>query len=809
MRYSSGKISMSVRELAETALRRGDLDLRRAAADSRRYAEGTSRHREYQNNASEIYADFEAEVYLTDEREYREVNFRITGYADCVYRTSDGILTVEELKTVNGNIPKDPVPEHVAQLRAYAYFLCLARELDSINTRLTYVSLTNDKIETYEYILSRETLLGYYETLLDAVLPRARHYVFRAEMLLPSVRTESFFPFGDLRPGQGELVNECYRAIKTGKRLFAQAPTGTGKTLSTLYPAVRALGEGHCDRIFYLTAKASTGREAYSAAKRLFEAGARLRTVVLSAREKSCLCDTAKASGRISSYCNPIDCPYARGYYDRIDGAIYSMLNGGNGFSRIALEKAAKEFSVCPYELSLDLSELCDIIICDYNYAFDPAVYLRRYFAEGVSAGKSVFLIDEAHNLPDRTRDMYSCRLSRHDFETLYAATGKTEPELDAALEKIIMFLRGLRKLCRDNLIKTPEGERGFYMSRERIPGIKEAFEEFSKEADSWRKSRREHRLYGAVSELASKAKKYLTISDYYDEKFLTYVELMGGDTVVQVYCLDPSGVLGERLGRASSAVLFSATLTPLEYFTELCGAKDSMTLDLPSPFPEENLCIAAVDTISTKSDDRDDRTCRKIATYIAATVSAKAGNYICYFPSYAFMERVLGFFKKKYPDVETVVQTRGMNYKEREHFLDAFKNDSGVLRVGFCVLGGSFSEGVDLPGKRLIGSIVVGAGIPGISNERNILKDYYDVKTDGLGYDYAYTFPGMNAVLQAAGRVIRKEDDKGIVVLIDDRYGTPRYATLFPEQWYGLRFAGNPSSLAEIARRFWKKSKN
>ena len=808
MRYSSGKINMSVRELSELALRRGDLDSRRAS-DAKRFCEGSSRHREYQNQASGIYSDFEAEVYLTRESEYGGVNFSVTGYADCVYKNSDGDIIVEELKTLNGNIPREPIELHMAQLRTYAYFLTEARELEIINIRLTYVSLSNDRSETYEYSLTRDKLKWHYEALLDAVLPRARQYVFRAEMLLPSVRTESFFPFGELRPGQDELVNECYRAIRSGKRLFAQAPTGTGKTLSTLYPAVRALGEGYADRIFYLTAKASTGREAYSAARRLFEAGAKLRTAVITARDKCCLCESAKGSGRISAYCNPIDCPYARGYYDRADGAIFSLLQSGNGFSRIAIDKAAKEHRVCPYELSLDLSEFCDIIICDYNYAFDPAVYLRRYFTDGANVGKNVFLIDEAHNLPDRVRNMYSCRISRREFESLYAATGKTEPELDAALEKIIMFLRGLRKLCRDNLIKAPEGERGFYMSREKIPAIYEALEAFSRDVDSWRRSRREHRLYGAVSDLSSKAKKYLTISDYYDEKFLTYVELMGGDTGVQVYCLDPSGVLGERLRRASSAVLFSATLTPLEYFTELCGAKDSVTLDLPSPFPEENLCVAAVDTISTKSDDRDDRTCRKIATYIAATVSAKAGNYICYFPSYAFMERVLGFFKKKYPNVETVVQTRGMTFKEREHFLDAFKNDSGILRVGFCVLGGSFSEGVDLPGKRLIGSIVVGAGIPGISNERNILKDYYDVKTDGLGYDYAYTFPGMNAVLQAAGRVIRKDDDKGIVVLIDDRYGTARYAALFPEQWYGIQFAGNPTSLAEIARRFWKKLKN
>jgi len=274
----------------------------------------------------------------------------------------------------------------------------------------------------------------------------------------------------------------------------------------------------------------------------------------------------------------------------------------------------------------------------------------------------------------------------------------------------------------------------------------------------------------------------------------------------VRIFCLDPSGVIADRLRRAHAAVFFSATLTPLDYFRELLGGEDSPTLELASPFDPENLCVAAVDTLSTRSDDRDERTFRKLATYIAATVSAKAGNYICYFPSYAFMESVQKVFSKKYPKVKVVVQKRGMSISAREKFLSAFKNDEGVLRVGFCVLGGSFSEGVDLPGSRLIGSIVVGVGIPALSNERNIIRDYYEEK-NGRGYDYSYSFPGMNSVLQAAGRVIRRDDDRGVVVLIDSRYGEPLYAHLFPEHWRGLKFAGDPSSLAEIVRRFWEKT--
>ena len=403
---------------------------------------------------------------------------------------------------------------------------------------------------------------------------------------------------------------------------------------------------------------------------------------------------------------------------------------------------------------------------------------------------------------------MYSCEILRTDFEELYKAIGNESEELDASLEKVILYLRSLRKLCRDTLVKTADGERGFYMSREKISGLQEIMSAFATAADEWKRGNREHPLYVKINSLTSMVKKYLLICEYYDEKFLTYVELINGDTRVRVFCLDPSGIISEKLDFATSSVLFSATFAPMDYYTNLCGArKTDLILELPSPFPEDNLCIAAVDTVSTRADDRDLSNCRKVATCIAATVSARAGNYICYFQSYAYMEKVYSIFTKKYPDVKTVLQKKGMSFEEKEKFISFFKDDTGVLRIGFCVLGGSFSEGVDMPGNKLIGTVIVGTGMPGISNERNILRDYYDLQSENMGYDYAYTYPGMNAVLQAAGRVIRRDTDRGIVVLIDDRYATPQYAAMYPIQWRNIQFAGNPKSLAEIARRFWKKS--
>lgn len=801
MLYKDGCIVESVGQLCARGLRSGDIDLSKTARTDR-LTLGSELHKQLQ---SERPPEYMLEQYLTNIYEYGGIKWKISGIADGIMVTEKEVM-IEEIKTVT-SLPKAPMLIHLAQLRTYGMFYAAEHGIERLTLKLTYYSISGKRQKCFETTETADDLTAFYEALLDTVIDYAKLICDRYEKRLPYTKNNAVFPYEEVRLGQNELMQECYRTVKSGKRLFAQAPTGIGKTVSVLYPAVRGLAEGHCDRVFYLTAKAATGREAFSAAKKLYENGAAVKTCVITSKENACLCEEAKKSGRVSSYCNPQDCRYAAGYYDHINCAVADMINNGNGFSRTAMEETAKKYSVCPYELSLDISELCDIIICDYNYVFDPAVYLRRYFSPDAQKANNVFLADEAHNLPDRVRAMYSCELKRSEFEKVYSVTGNTEPELDKALEKVIVFLHGLRKLCRDNLIKSSDGERGFFMTKQTVPGLADIMNAFCNEVESWRKTRREHRLYKAVSDLLLSCRKYITLMDFYDDKFLTYVEILNGDTRVRVFCLDPSGILNDKLGNAKAAVLFSATLTPLDYYTEICGGNGAVTLDLPSPFDEDNLCIASVDSISTRADDRNDKTCRKIAVCIAATVSAKAGNYICYFPSYAFMEKVLSQFKKKYPDVETPTQKRGMTLSQREEFLAEFKNDSGVLRVGFCVLGGSFSEGVDLPGKRLIGSIVIGVGIPGISNERNMLCDYYQLKTE-RGYDYAYTYPGMNSVMQAAGRVIRRDEDRGIVVLIDDRYSTPQYISMFPKQWNGTKYAKDAATLAEIARRFWKNTK-
>ena len=795
MRYENGKIVADVYDICDLASRGGDIDSRRAPVSAKSDEQARAWRLARIKDGSLTEKRLELDIPLGD------LTFSLVAYATL----SDGGLCLEELRTAHSYTDmKAPSKNMLLPLYLTGYMFCEAEGLSSLHMKLT--CRLGDRERSYGYRLDAASLGLHCQSILLAVERRARHIKDRAERVIPAVREKSTFPYSGLREGQDMLITEVYRAIRGGKRLFAQAPTGIGKTLSTLYPAARAIGEGHIDKIFYLTARASTRREAFSAAKKLFLSGAELRTCIISAKEQVCACEAAR-QGRVSSYCNPSDCPYAAGYYDRADDAIFELMDKCHGYSRSAICEMAEKHRVCPYELSLDLSEFCDIIICDYNYAFDPSAYFRRYFSPSAEPIRSVFLVDEAHNLPDRARDMYSVELKKSDFERVYAKVKAPDAELDTALQNIILTIHSLKRLCRDDLIKTPEGERGFWMSRQALPGFPDKLRAFLTGCDKWLKDKREHPLFGQVTDLCASVRKYLRICEYYDDKFLTYVEIMGKETRVRIFCLDPSGVVGERLLRARSAVFFSATLTPLDYFRDILGgdAEYSPTLELPSPFPRENLCVAAVDTVSTRSDDRNERTYRRVAACIAAAVSPRAGNYICYFPSYSVMEEVCKVFKKKYPKVQTVVQERGMSLARRENFLSAFRDDVGVLRVGFCVLGGSFSEGVDLPGSRLIGSIVVGVGIPGLSNERNIIRDYYEERV-GRGYDYSYTFPGMNAILQAAGRVIRRDSDCGIVVLIDDRYAQPLYRSLFPEHWRGMQFAGNPASLAELVRRFWEK---
>ncbi len=806
MKYNQERavLTLSVGELCSLALLGSDLDLRFGKGkrfSSERALIGAKVHRKLQSEADAIY---EAEVSMTNTTLYKGISFEVSGRADGIIRTDP--LTVDEIKTVYGkSFDLPPSPMHDAQLRCYAYFLCCEKNMSKICTRLTYYRLDDDKIKHLINEHTIDELSDFYQSLLERIYYRAQILIEHDTVLLPSARN-SRFPYPSVREGQDIMLKECYRDIRGGKRLFIEAPTGTGKTLSALFPAVQALGKGFIDKIFYLTAKASTRREAYHASSQIFEGGAHLRTVVLYAREQLCQNEMAKSDPiGISAHCNPLDCLYAKGFFDRCGSAVCSALEQQYGFDRKIIERIAKQYCICPYEFQLELSLFCDILICDYNYAFDPQVYLRRYFEpEVVATSRYAFLIDEAHNLGDRACAMYSASLSSDALRALWNEIGEADKKLKKTLEKLAITMQGFRRLCADSLTKDDLGiERGYYLSKKPHITVFNIVTETRSQLESWLRSNRGSDLEGAVYRFASLLKRFETVSEYYDEHFLTFITVEDDIETIRLICLDASEILSSCLSKAHASVLFSATLTPLDYFSDvLGGGKGAVRVSLPSPFDPSNLCIVGVTSISTRYDDRE-CSYKKLVSYIAASVSGKRGNYIVYFPSYDYMEKVLKSFCEKYPSIETVVQSKGMTASDREAFLNAFCAD-GKLRIGFCVLGGSFSEGVDLPGKQLIGSVIVGTGIPGISNERNILREYYD-HTRENGYDYAYTYPGMNRVLQAAGRVIRREDDRGVVILIDDRYATDQYKMLFPDHWKGIHYAGSSTELAEIVKSFWK----
>ena len=806
MKYNdeSCAIEIDVYELCSLALRDGDIGSSFSACEPDRDAQEL-----YYRLQSEAGAYYNPDVELSNTCRLGEVYCTVSGKADGIIRRAEG-LEVDKIRCIKGKgFSLRPDAMTLGVLKCFAYFVCVRDGLELVDGRVSFYNTESKKLKYFKYRFLHSELKAFYEGMLERVRYRIEIAAARATSEL-SAAENARFPYAELREGQETMIRECYSAIKRGKRVFIEAPTGTGKTISAIFPALRALGKGYCDKIFYLTPKTATRREAFLAAGKLHSGGCPQRTVVLTAKEQMCQCAARGYGDRRS--CAELGCANSKGYYDRVDGALREMLENYRGYSKSLISQMAKKYRVCPYELSLDLSELCDIIICDYNYAFDPSVYLRRYFgAEGAARGeKYVFLIDEAHNLADRAREMYSAELRLSAFEEIavMAASDICGEEMEQMLSPVMLAIRSIKKLCRDDIISDAEGnERGFYISSQPPEKIERSLTSFYKKCSEWIKKNRMHPLRGRMDMLLGSVRKYLTVGEYFDKKFRFYAQIEGGDISVRIYCLDPSDIMDSMLTRASSSVMFSATLTPPEYFCDVLGCgKGAEKIGLPSPFPSENLCVAVADYVNTRFDSREDNA-KRFATVIAASVTSRPGNYIAYFPSYQCLEQTYRAFAKKYPKVETVVQKKNMSGDQRDEFLSAFKDDTGHLRIGFCVLGGVFSEGVDLPGSRLIGSVIFGVGLPGLSNERNIIKEHFDMVSDeGMGYDYAYTFPGMNNVLQAAGRVIRTAQDCGIVVLADDRYATPKYRELFPKHWQGIKYAGNASSLAEIIRAFWEK---
>ncbi len=835
-------IEISVRGLVEFLLRCGDLDNRTGGSTEDAMLAGSRMHRKLQDAAE---GDYQPEVPLEGIWEYpgEDLSVHVQGRADGIYQgtnpgETESLWTIDEIKTTYRQLRsiREPEKVHLAQAKCYAWFYASQNHLEKVCVRMTYCNLQTEGIRRFYEMNTREELEAWYRDLMEQYHPWAKFAADWKKTRNESIRALEFpFPY---RKGQRELAANVYRTIVHGRKLFLEAPTGTGKTVTTLFPSIKAIGEEKADRIFYLTAKTVTGAAAEKAVRQMREKGLRMKSVLLTAREKVCVLEKPD--------CNPESCHRAKGHFDRINEAIYALLTHEESFSRENIAEYAEQYQVCPFEMALDMSLFADVVIGDYNYLFDPHAYLRRFFAGGgAGKGQFLFLIDEAHNLVDRGREMYSASLVREEvlemrrkvkdlWPKLYTKIGRISREM-LAIGRETSGCRMLESVDRlAGLVTDADLELSGILGEERI-----ADQSGRGGKDPDRKKKKE--LRPELLDFYFKIDHFASIYSTMDERYVCYAQMPGsstgeirgtvsgsgnraaehqapgitaengkrraGNVRVRLFCVDPGRRLRECMEKGRASILFSATMLPITYYKSLLGGtEEDYEIYAQSVFDPEKRGLYLVKDLTSRYQYRTPDTFERLADCIAGVISQRNGNYMVFFPSYAFLNQVADRFELRYGQTCTVIRQRSaMQEEERQAFLRRFDEiyDDRTL-LGFCVMGGIFSEGIDLKNDSLIGVMIVGTGIPQICTERELLKNYFDARGEN-GYDYAYRFPGMNKVQQAAGRVIRTSEDVGIVVLIDDRFLTPACRRLFPAEWSNAQITDS-REVGKLAEKFWNE---
>lgn len=756
------RIRISVRNLVEFIFRSGDIDNRIGkGAQKEAMQEGSRMHRKIQGRMG---MEYRAEVPLKLEVPQEQYVLALEGRADGIITNADGV-TVDEIKCMYTDVTRfeEPIFVHKAQAMCYAYIYALQNGLDQISVQLTYCDLDTEEICRFEEAFSFFWLERWFQDMMEAYRKWTDFQFTWRKIRQTSIQTLEFpFPY---REGQYKLVGDVYRTIHRKKILFIQAPTGTGKTISTLFPAIRAVGENLGDKIFYLTAKTITRTVAKDTCDLLKAKGYRGKVIVLTAKEKMCPCEEMD--------CNPSNCLRAKGHYDRVNDAVYDLITTEEDFTRERMLAQAEKYQVCPFEMSLDASLYADIIICDYNYVFDPNVYLKRFFSEE-EKGDYIFLVDEAHNLVERGREMYSAVLVKEEILTVKKLVRGKDRKLEGALEKCNRQMLEWKRECETYTIYESIG--AFAFSLMRLMSL----------LDIFLQSRGEMPERKEVTEFYLNLRHFMNMFERVDENYVLYSDFDETDRFcLHLYCVNPSVNLQECLERGKSTIFFSATLLPVNYYKNLLSSKkDNYAVYADSAFREEQRLLFIGRDVSSLYTRRTLGEFHRIALYIQQVLRAKKGNYLIFFPSYRFMEDVYEqFLAVNEQEADCMMQSGNMNEADREEFIQEFSNPRGKSLAAFCVLGGIFSEGIDLKEDLLIGVLIVGTGLPQICNQREILKEYYQ-EENGQGFDYAYQYPGMNKVLQAAGRVIRTASDRGIIGLLDERFLRSDYRQLFPREW-------------------------
>lgn len=780
------KIKISVRNLVEFILCSGDIDNRSGGRrDTDAMQEGSRIHRKIQKRMGSNYsAEFPLSITLPVSRDGVEFEICLEGRADGIISQPEEnpSVIIDEIKGVYMELSHldTPVPVHRAQAMCYAYIYAKKYEHKVIGIRMTYCNLETENTKYFNETFETGDLEEWFFHVMDEYGKWAAWQYSWSLCRNESIKALEF-PF-EYRMGQKKLVTDVYKTIIRDKRLFIEAPTGVGKTISTVFPAMKAMGEGLLEKMFYLTAKTITRTVAEDTLQLLIGNGMHLKSVTITAKEKICILDKPD--------CNPVSCPRAKGHYDRVNDAVFDLLSNEEGISRESILYYAGKHNVCPFEMSLDVTNWADTVICDYNYVFDPNVYLRRFFL-GDKKNDYVFLIDEAHNLVERARDMYSAVLYKKQFLNSKKLVKDRDKKLERRLAACNDDLLKLKRECEDCRVVDNITDFILHLMR-----LMTEYEEFLQENPNTERK-------DEILELYLDIRHFLNIYEIYSEKYITYTEFDEEDEFcIKLLCMDPSGNLNNCLEKGKSAVFFSATLLPISYYKEqLGGREEDYAVYAPSPFDENNRLLMIGNDVSTKYTRRSDSEYRKIFDYIRVFISAKKGNYMVFFPSYQMMNQVAELSEGHLEGL--MLQKSGMSEAEKETFLREFEEGTGQSRVGFCVMGGIFSEGIDLKNDRLIGAVIVGTGLPMICNERELYRSYYDQR-NGRGFDYAYLYQGMNKVLQSAGRVIRTIEDKGAILLLDERFCQKQYVNLFPREWFPNTIVNLESMKGEL-ERFWR----
>lgn len=831
------QIRISVRDLVEFVLRSGDIDDRRTAgAKKEAMQEGSRLHRKIQKRMGSTYR---AEVAMVHEVRKEGFAVLVEGRADGVITEPEGV-TIDEIKCMYMDITRleEPLPLHLAQAMCYGYFWCLEKELSSIGLQLTYCQIETEEIRRFRQERSFSELEAWFEDVIGRYLKWARYLSDHHQRRQQSLKGLEFpYPY---REGQRELAVDVYRSIVRGKNLYIQAATGIGKTLSTLFPALKAMGEGYGDKLFYLTAKTMTGRAAVEALDILRGGGLFFSSVVLTAKEK--LCFLEKPS------CDPVACPYAKGHFDRVNGAVFAIICQETSIDRDKVVAYARRFEVCPFEFCLDISTWVDGIICDYNYVFDPNVRLRRYFAEG-KKGEYLFLIDEAHNLVSRAREMYSAFLVKEDILLVKKIIGKAlqgrPSRLPRLLDNCNKSMLALKRECPDYQIL----ENADHLVLQ-LMGMFGELETFMEENPDFGERELVLDFYFQVRDL-------LWVFEQMDEGYTIYSQMLpDGNFMVRFFCIDPSGLLKACMDQGIGTVLFSATFLPIRYYKELLsGEPDGYAIYAGSPFRQEKRLLLVADDISSRYSRRTQAGYERAACYVRGIVKGKPGNYMVFCPSYQYLGELAKVLKKdeEKGSFRLLCQESRMDEEQREAFLaefsvrgmetsfqsaegpavveedvpleagkeDVWPGEAGRTEkkmaqagqehrakaeslVALCVMGGIFGEGIDLKEERLIGVLVIGTGLPMVCTEQDILRGYFEQKGKP-GFAYAYLYPGMNKVMQAAGRVIRTMEDEGVIALLDDRFLQADHRALFPKEWSDWQRT-SLDQVGEQVAAFWKK---